>query len=262
MRILGLVLSVCLAGCGGPLPATTAMLAADHGQFPDLSTERKVIDTVHLDLRVETVSTVASQLPTAVNAVKGYIAESHLTQSQHSGSWTIRIPASQVAMFVEQAKQWGVVHFQRTTAEDVTDQFIDVTARLSAKRIEEERLLKLLQESTGTLADILAVEKELQRVRQEIEQTQGRVQYLEHATQFATIHLRVHELFGVSWSDGQPLGTQIVNVGRSSLSLLVLFARGLVLIIAAATPWLVVAVIPAILTRRWIRQRRTIRQQS
>lgn len=262
MRIFGLALTLFLMGCGSAIPPTTGMVPAAQINAPGPVTERKVIDTVHLDLRVDAVDAVTRQLPAAVEAAKGYIAGSQLTQSQHTGSWTIRIPAEQVASFLDTAKTWGVVQSQRTTAEDVTEQFIDVSARLSSKRMEEDRLLKLLQESTGTLADVLAVEKELQRVRQEIEQTQGRVRYLEHATQFATVHLSVYELFGVGWSNDEPLGAQFVAVFRSSIHMLLLVARGLILLAAGLIPWLIVMMLPAILLWRGLRSPKRMQTHS
>lgn len=258
MRTLCLLLPFLIAGCGAAVPPTVAMVAAAQGDPAGPNIDRKVIETVHLDLRVDAVDAVARQLPSLVSTAKGYVADSHISASQHGGRWTIRIPAEQLPAFLESVKQYGVVQSQRATAEDVTEQFIDVSARLNAKRVEEERLLKLLEEGTGTLADVLAVEQQLQRVRQEIEQAQGRVRYLEHATQYATVHLTAHELFGVSWSDGQPLGAQIVAVFRSSINVLLLVARGLLIAAAALIPWLIVLSIPTALIWRWSRRFRSM----
>lgn len=249
--LLALVLVV---GCGGPGHHNIGMVAAAQAPGAAEGLERKVIETVHLDLRVDSVDVVASQLPAAVKDAKGYVADSHVMQSQHTGEWTVRIPNEELPRFLEVAKSWGVLLSQRATAEDVTEQFIDVTARLSAKRIEEERLLKLLTDGTGNLPDVLAVEKELQRVRQEIEQAQGRVKYLEHATTFATVHVRVQELFGVSWSDGQPLTAQVAATFRSSINVLILMGRGLILVATALTPWLVVTVVPLLIVVRLVRR--------
>lgn len=233
-----------VVGCGGAANHHVGMVAAAQVAEAGQGIERKVIETVHLELRVDSVDVVATQLPTAVATAKGYVADSHVMQSQHIGEWTVRIPNEELPRFLDVAKSWGVLLSQRATAEDVTEQFIDVTARLSAKKVEEERLLKLLTEGTGTLADVLAVEQQLQRVRQEVEQAQGRIKYLEHATTFATVHIRVQELFGVSWSDGQPLTSQIGVVFRSSINVLLLMARGMVLVAIALIPWLIVASLP------------------
>ena len=250
--LLALLLVV---GCGGAAGHSVGMVAAVQGVGEKAGIERKIIETVHLELRVDSVNVVASQLPVAVMTAKGYVADSHVMQSSHSGEWTVRIPNDELPQFLEIAKSWGVLLSQRATAEDVTEQFIDVTARLSAKRVEEERLLKLLTEGTGTLADVLAVEQQLQRVRQENEQAQGCVKYLQHATTFATVHLRVQELFGVSWSDGQPLSAQIGVTFRSSVNVLLLMGRGMILVAAALIPWMLVTALPLIVLLRIVRRR-------
>ncbi len=244
-----------VVGCGGAANHSVGMVAAAQVADAGQGLKRKVIETVHLELRVDSVDVVASQLPAAVKDAKGYVADSHVMQSQHTGEWTVRIPNEELPRFLEVAKSWGVLLSQRATAEDVTEQFIDVTARLSAKRVEEERLLKLLTEGTGTLADVLAVEQQLQRVRQEVEQAQGRLKYLEHATTFATVHLRARELLGVGWSDGQPLAAQMGATFRSSVNVLLLMGRGLLLVATAFIPWAIVAGIPLIVLIRWIGRR-------
>lgn len=255
MHAVVLLALLLVVGCSGAAPHHAGMVAAAQVAGDETGIERKVIETVHLEIRVDSVDVVAGKLPAAVAEVKGYVAESHLMQSQHLGEWTVRVPNAELPRFIIIAKSWGVLLSERATAEDVTEQFIDVTARLSAKRMEEDRLLKLLADGTGNLTDVLAVEKELQRVRQEIEQAQGRVKYLEHATSFATVHLRARELLGVGWSDGQPLTAQMGATFRSSVNVLLLMGRGLILVGTALLPWCLVAGIPLIMLLRLIGRR-------
>jgi hypothetical protein len=222
---------------------------------------RRVIDTVWLDLRVEDVSQTASQLQTALSEVEGYVADSQLRPTQHSGQWTVRIPQDRLESFLTAAQQWGVVLSSRTTAEDVTEQFIDVEARQKAKHVEETRLLKLLEEQAGTLADVLAVEQQLHRVREEIEQADGRMRYLEHATRYATVHVAAHELFGESWSDGRQLGSQAATVFRNSCQALLLCGRAAVLVLAALAPWFALAAVtfgPLWWLWRWRRREKLV----
>jgi hypothetical protein len=241
VRSVALVAIVAL-GCGAQMPNAHIAPAGNAPAAPD-QPGRKVIDIVFLELRVDSVQTTASQLAAAVATAGGYIADSQVRLSNRTARWTVRVPSERLEPFLAEARSWGVVLSSRATAEDVTEQFIDVEARQKAKRLEEERLLKLLEEGTGSLADVLAVEQQLQRVREEIERTEGRLRYLEHATTFATVHIDARELVGVSWSAGEPLGTQSLRVFRDSWSLLVLCGRGAVLVAAALTPWLGVAAI-------------------
>jgi hypothetical protein len=238
-------LSLALIGCGsqGAPPALMAPAVVAQAGI-DGAAPRRVIDTVTLDLRVQNVQDTASQLTSAVSAASGYVADSQVQLSLHTGRWTVQIPSERLESFLAASELWGVVLSSRTTAEDVTEQFIDVEARQAAKRVEEERLLKLLQEGTGSLADVLAVEQQLQRVRQEIEQATGKLRYLEHATRYATVHITAYELPGVTWSDGGPLWKQAGSVFLDSWRVLQLCGRAAVLIVAAITPWLIVATVP------------------
>ena len=80
-----------------------------------------------------------------------------------------------------------------TDSQDVTEEYYDVEARIKNKRVEEERLLKHLEQSTGKLEDILKVEKEISRVRGEIERQQGRLQYLDKLSALTTVTITLHE---------------------------------------------------------------------
>ena len=64
------------------------------------------------------------------------------------------------------------------TAEDVGEEFVDVSARMENARRLEQRLVTLLASRTGKLSDVLAVERELARVREDIERYEGRLRYL------------------------------------------------------------------------------------
>ncbi len=253
MPLIVLLAVLVVAGCGNVASHGVGMVAA--AQADGQSADRKVIQTVHLEVRVDSIQALAPQISAAVAQSKGYVADSYVSQAAHSGEWTVRIPNDELPSFLEVAQRWGVMLSQRATAEDVTEQFIDVTARLTAKRVEEERLLTLLKEGTGTLTDVLAVEQQLQRVRQEIEQAQGRIKFLENATTYATVRILAHELFGVSWSDGQPLSVQIGTTFRSSLNVMLFVGRGLIVILAALIPWFIVASIPVTVAWRFLRRR-------
>jgi len=98
-------------------------------------------------------------------------------------------------------------------------------------------------------------------VREELEQSDGRLRFLEHATRYATVHIDAHELFREAWSDGRPLGTQAASVFRDSCTALLLCGRMAVLVLAALTPWMGVAavvVVPTWLIWHWCRRERLV----
>ena len=76
----------------------------------------------------------------------------------------------------------------------MSEEYFDLDARQAAKKVEETRLLKHLADSTGKLDEILAVERELSRVRSEIERMQGRLRALSNLTTLATVTINVSEI--------------------------------------------------------------------
>jgi len=87
----------------------------------------------------------------------------------------------------------GRVEFLNVGAEDVSEEFVDLTARTANARRMEERLLELLATRTGKLQDVLSVERELARVREEIERYEGRMRYLKTRASVSTLTIAVHE---------------------------------------------------------------------
>ncbi|NIP80972.1 MAG: DUF4349 domain-containing protein, partial [Gemmatimonadetes bacterium] len=79
------------------------------------------------------------------------------------------------------------------TAEDVGEEYVDVQAQVANSRRLEQRLLELLAERTGDLDDVLAVERELARVRERIDRQEGRLRYLRDRVSMSTLTVTVHE---------------------------------------------------------------------
>ncbi len=90
-------------------------------------------------------------------------------------------------------KTVGVVLEESQSGDDVTEQVVDVESRLSNARNTEKRLVDLLQKRTGDLADVLAAEREIARVREEIERFDAQRKNLERRVTYATLNLEVTE---------------------------------------------------------------------
>ncbi len=88
------------------------------------------------------------------------------------------MPVDRFDSFVSAVSQIGEVRTNHVGSQDVTEEYYDIEARIRNKQEEEKRLLKHLADSTGKLEDILSVERELTRVRGEVEQMQGRLRFL------------------------------------------------------------------------------------
>jgi hypothetical protein len=108
-------------------------------------------------------------------------------------SLTLRVPSLQ---FTEALRRLRALEADVTsstvTGQDVSDQFVDLKARLAAKQLEEQRYLALLNRADNKVDDILKIDGVLSNVRTQIEQLQGQVNSIEKRTQFSTITVSIN----------------------------------------------------------------------
>ena len=151
---------------------------------------RQVISTAEITLSVSVVQTAIDQTQSAVVGMGGFVER--LSSSggprRQRANMTIRVPQAQFFSAISRIEALGVVQSRNLGAEDVSAQFIDLEARLRSSLGEEESLLGLL-ERTQSVAEVLAIERELFRVRAEIERTQGQLNFIERRVDLATIDL-------------------------------------------------------------------------
>src|SRR5687768_12393966 len=147
------------------------------------------IEVEKLDPAIIKVRQLATQLG-------GYVANSSISGGRdqiRSATLELKIPAARYDQAIGGLGSIGRVESVNTNVEDVGEEYVDVTARVTnAKRIEE-RLVSLLSTRTGRLQDVLAVERELARVREEIERYEGRLRYLRTRAAVSTLSVTVHE---------------------------------------------------------------------
>jgi uncharacterized membrane protein YccC len=114
-------------------------------------------------------------------------------QATRSATLELKIPAARFDQAVGGLRPLGKVESVQVHAEDVGEEYVDLSARTANARRLEERLLGLLATRTGKLEDVLAVERELARVRQEIDTQEGRLRYLRTRAAVSTLNVTVHE---------------------------------------------------------------------
>lgn len=158
--------------------------------------DEKIIKTGSLDLVVDH----ADESLTAVEAVAsekgGYVETSTLQEHEDgtkSGYVTIRVPAETFDESMDALKSLAIVVERETSsAEDVTEQYIDLAARLKNAQAQEARYVKIL-DVAKTVEEILQIETALGEIRGYIESLQGQLQYLDSLTGFSTITISLSE---------------------------------------------------------------------
>ena len=178
------------SGGAGPVDTLRAVPrpSADGQDFPVFDSERQVISQASLTVEVEDVGTAITQLRVFVESVGGFIE--HVSTSDGPqpgrGSATIRVPAEQFNHTIDRIEAFGEVLGQSLGQTDVTGDAIDLAARLRSERSAEASLLKLLDRAVS-VSDVLTVERELGRVRANVERLQGQLDFIERSVALATI---------------------------------------------------------------------------
>lgn len=240
----------------GDVPGKAA--DADEKAAGKTALSRKIIYTATLNLVVEDFTPIPSKVGELAKRFDGYIAGSEisgLAGSRRYGSWKIRVPVGRYDKFLDAARRLGELHSEGCDSKDVSDEFYDLTSRIRNKKREESRLLALLEDATGKLEEILAVERELSRVRGEIERMEGRMHVLNDLTSMTTVNLSVEEIKDYVPHESPGYTTRIRRTFWLSLDQLFSFSQSVSIAVVAILPWLVV-VLPLVLVFWLIFRRR------
>jgi hypothetical protein len=206
----------------------------------DVST-RRIVYRADVDLVVEQFDPLPEQIEAAVKKHGGFISASNLTGSPgspRSGRWTVRVPVAQFSEFLAAMRQLGEARSINSTSDDVTAAYYDIEARIRTKQQEEERLLKLLADATGKLEEILAVERELSRVRGEVEEAQGRLRLMKDVTELSTVTVNVTEIKNYVPEQAPTYLTRVRRTWSNSIAALMVAIQGFSLLAVALAPWL------------------------
>lgn len=202
---------------------------------------RKIIHNARVDLVTEDLGALETSLSRLVSERKGYVADSERSGSAGStrhGTWKVRVPVDAYGAFLKAAAALGELVSLRADSQDVSEEFYDLDARQAAKKVEEARLLKHLADSTGKLEEILAVERELSRVRTEIERMQGRLRAIANLTTLATVTIAASEIKGYVPPQAPTLATRVDRTFAASLGSLRQFGEAVLIGVVAVAPWL------------------------
>ena len=182
--------------------------------------QRQVISTASISLEVQTVDTAISQIRGIAESLGGFLEQMSSSGSEDTeqATVTIRVPQQQFFTALDRLQALGKVQNQNVGSQDVTEQFIDLEARLKSAQQEEQSLLSLL-DKTQTIADIINLDKELSQVRSNIETIQGQLNYLGRRVDLATIDV---SLSTPAKEVGQPpsgsMTIEVHDVGASMAS--------------------------------------------
>jgi len=219
------------------------------GAAATAATSRSIIRTGTVELRVDDFESSRSNLTALVESRGGYVSESaQQVHDRDDGSWTtgrvvLRVPAENFSTTMTVVEDEGRVLESRTSTRDVTDQVVDLQARLENLRAERERLRTLYQRANDT-EDVLAVERRLSEVQTDIERTEAQLQNLQRQVAYSTITVELSEPRPDRPVPDQWYDTPVVAAFLDSVGGVGVVLRALVVAGAYAAPYLLVFLTP------------------
>lgn len=157
-----------------------------------------VIRTGELALTTTDFEQARSKLEFILKHHNGYLADLAVSGSAESArtlTATLRVPADQLDAAVAELRSLGRVDSESQKGEEVSQQYVDLQARLANARETEQTLLDILRHRTGKLSDVLQVEQEIASVREEIERMEAEKKNMEKQVAFSTVSMTVTEDF-------------------------------------------------------------------
>ncbi len=215
-----------------------------------------IIRTGTASVQVDSLELAIARVQRIAQQVGGYVANTSVqtgSQNGHEATLELKVPADRWDQAMAGLRPLGRLEAQTTSTEDVGEEYVDVSARVANAQRLEQRLVELLATRTGKLEDVLAVERELARVREEIERFEGRLRYLRTRVGMSTLTVRLHEPVPVI--GGRPGGNPIVDAFREAWDNFVGFIAGLIAMLGWLLPLALVVAALAWLFRRFVRWR-------
>lgn len=226
---------------------------------------RKIVRTGHVALVVTTYDEARAQLDAIVQQAGGFIDSTRV--SHHEGrvsqaELVLRVPASAFGGLLPALRALGEIQSETTDASDITDQYVDVSARLASARALEKRLLELAATGTGRVSEVLEVERELARVRAEVEQYQGTIRMWDDQIALSTLSITLStkqpEIAAPKPPAPPSFGDNVEGAFDRSVEALGDAGEALAMAAVSLLPWMPLILPGLFLGRRFVRRHLTL----
>jgi hypothetical protein len=213
-KIFGLLILLLMFGCAKNEDASFEMaeeesIATQTAQ-EEINVERKLIKEGRVEFETDNINSTRKLIFESIEKYKGYTSSDQEYKSigRVSNTIVIRVPAKNFDLLLNDATK-GVTKFDSKNIEvkDVTEEFLDIQARLKTKKELENRYLELLKKA-NSVTEILEVEKQIGQLRSEIESIEGRLKYLKSKVSLSTLTMTFYQSipneteFGNKFKDG------------------------------------------------------------
>jgi murein DD-endopeptidase MepM/ murein hydrolase activator NlpD len=225
--------------------------------------ERKVIRDAELTIEIESPSDAQRKLASVAEAHGGFVVTSESRQDTRAGgvkssqvvSLEMRVPAAQFDAVINAAHGvGGRVADEKIAGKDVTEEYIDLEARLRAQRALEAQILEIMKRAQR-VSDALEVNAQLAQVRSEIERLEGRRRFLENQSSLSTIKITLQPPAPLVSAETTGFATNIRRAFGDGVDFAAALAVGMVRVVVTLLPVALLLCLPAWATWRVLRRR-------
>lgn len=229
-----------------PAAMDNSLTTKGSGGSSALPEGRKWVITVNMYAETNDLDAMTAELDKRIASLGGYVEDQRIyngstyaNRRYRNANLTIRIPAADVDKFTQEVAGIANVVSKETSRDDITLKYVDTESRLTALRVEEERLLELL-EKAETMADLLEIEARLTDVRYELENYGSRLRLYDNQVDYATIYLDIEEVQEYTPVAEPTFWERITGSFSDSLKDLWESLQDLAVFLVSASPFLVV----------------------
>jgi hypothetical protein len=242
-----------------PAPPANALVAE--------GTVRRVIRTAELSLDAPEPVAAQGTIVQLAEGRGGFVlsADTSRIRAEDGAEQTVvtvvfRVPATAFDATLHTLRGLGSVSTEKVTGQDVTEEYVDLEARLHAQRAVEAQYLGILKDAK-TIPDILAVQQKLGEVRTDIERAEGRRRFLDSQTSLSTFTVHLAKHIEAVDANGPGFGTSVRRAARDAVDVAIAIVNGVIRLIGVLAPVALLLGLPAYLVVRVV-VRRSRRSRS
>jgi major membrane immunogen (membrane-anchored lipoprotein) len=238
-----------------------SLTSAQNSQTSVTVTERKLIRNADIILESGNPSESQRKVSSIAEAHGGFVVSSESKQTDAEGQLkpetivtvTIRVPAAQFDAVINELRGTGSrVAQDKITTQDVTEEYIDLEARIRAKQALEAQFMEIMKQAR-TVQDALEVQRQLSDVRAEIERYEGRRRFLENQTSLSTINITMRPPTQIVSTSG--FLYSVKRAFSDGLDVAAAITLGLIQVFIALLPLLIFIGLPIFLAVRYLVRR-------
>jgi len=226
-------------------------------QIDTAPSDRKIIRNADLSLESAAPEETQRRITSIAEANGGFIVESQQTSSdvkigkRDIVTMNVRVPSQKFGDTLDQIRAVSEkIIFETVKGDDVTEEFIDIEARLKAKKALEQQFVEIMKKAYS-IDDALNVQNQLAEVRGEIEKIEGRKRFLENQSSLSTIKIKLQTPEVIFSASSKGFGDRLSQSFAVGLDFATNFVLGIVTILVAIAPFAIFVGLPLVLIVRY-----------